>query len=195
MTNGLNPVRAVAFDAFGTLIAYGTTRTNPYRHFVNTATSGSVERRTFLTRNVSVDVFADELGLSHLVPEIRFELDAEIAGLHLFPEVDQVLRRLRAAGMRIAVCSNLAYEYGPTVRRLLPALDAHILSCELGVAKPEPEIFQKVCDALDHPASDVLFIGDSARCDLDGPLTFGMQGRHIQRERRQTLLNVLADIL
>lgn len=195
MKNGPHPVRAVAFDAFGTLIAYGSTRTNPYQRLVDAANGGSVGRRPFLTRNVPIDVFAAELGLSDLMPVIRSELDEEIAGLELFGEVGEVLRELRAAGIAVAVCSNLAFEYGPAVRRLLPTLDAYVLSYEAGAAKPEPDIFQKVCDALDYRASDVLFIGDSARCDLDGPLAFGMQARQIQRERGQTLVDVLVDAL
>ncbi len=190
-----HPVRAVAFDAFGTLIAYGSTRTNPYQCLVDTALGASVGRRPFLTRNVPVTEFAHEFGLSDCVPTIRAELDEEIAGLQLFPEVDEVLRTLRVAGLHIAVCSNLAYEYGSAVHRLLPTLDAHILSFEVGAAKPEPEIFQKVCDALGHPPREVLFVGDSARCDFDGPLAFGMQARQIQREQGQTLLSVLVGVI
>ncbi len=195
MTNGHHSVRAVAFDAFGTLIAYGSTRTNPYQRLVTTAFGGPVSRQPFLTGNVPIAVFASELGLSHLMPDIRAELDAEIEGLELFPEVEEVLGKLRAAGITIAVCSNLAFEYGPAVRRLLPALDGYVLSYEVGAAKPEPAIFQKVCDVLACSASDVLFIGDSARCDLEGPLAFGMQARQIRRERGQTLVDVLGDVL
>ena len=195
MKNGPHPMRAVAFDAFGTLIAYGSSRTNPYQRLVDAANGGSVGRRPFLTRNVRIDVFAAELGLSDRMSVIRSELAAEIAGLELFPEVDKVLRELRAAGIAVAVCSNLAFEYGPAVRRLLPTLDAYVLSYEAGAAKPEPEIFKMVCDALGQPAGDVLFVGDSKRCDLNGPLAFGMQARQIQRERGQTLVDVLADAL
>ena len=101
---------AVCFDVFGTLIHHNGQRVNPYRRLVTVEPSDQAERMPFLTRNVPVDVFADELGLSHLVPVIRRELDIEIAGLQLFPEVELTLRKLRATGKRIAVCSNLAHE-------------------------------------------------------------------------------------
>ncbi len=111
-------ITAVCFDAFGTLVRYNGQRVNPYRRLVTVEPGEQAERLPFLTRNVPVDVFAEELGLSHLVPVIRRELDTEIAGLQLFPEVELTLRKLRAAGKRIAVCSNVAREYGQVVRQL-----------------------------------------------------------------------------
>ena len=67
---------AVCFDIFGTLIHYAGQRVNPYRHLIV-----SEERLPFLTRNVGIEVFAEELGLSALLPSIRHELEAEIKGL------------------------------------------------------------------------------------------------------------------
>lgn len=184
-------ISVVCFDAFGTLIRYGGQRTNPYRHLLNGGPDKQTERRPFLTRNVGIDVFADELGLSHLLPVIRQELDTEIAGLQLFPEVELALRAVRAAGKRVAVCSNLAQEYGQVVRQLLPDLDGYILSYEAGVSKPDPEIYGAVCGLLGSRPRDVLFIGDSKRCDLHGPQAFGMQARWLDRRSDQTLMDAL----
>ncbi len=188
-------VSALVFDAFGTLINYIAIRKNPYRRLVESTTGRIVGRRPFLTRNVPVDVFAHELRLSQLIPVIRSELAAEIQGLELFTEVGRVSRKLRAAGIPIAVCSNLAFEYGAVVRKLLPALDAYVLSYEVGMAKPEPEIYAQVCRALARSPGEVLFIGDSKRCDFDGPQVFGMQARLVDRASGQTLFDVLEDAL
>lgn len=186
---------AVCFDVFGTLIHYNGQRSNPYRRLITVAPGKQAERLPFLTRNVAVDVFAEELGLSHLVPVIRLELDTEIAGLQLFPEVDRVVRQLRAAGQRIAVCSNLAYAYGEVVRQLLPGLDGYVLSYEIGAAKPDPAIYAAVCDSLGSSPCDILFIGDSKRCDLAGPQAFGMQARWLDRRGGQTLFDVLKGVV
>lgn len=91
-----------------------------------------------MARNMGVEVFAEELGLSHLVPVIQHELGEELQSLRLYTEVNQVIRQLRARGKRIAVCSNLAQAYGPAVRDLLPGLDGYALSYEVGAAKPDP---------------------------------------------------------
>lgn len=192
----MQPVSAIAFDAFGTLIQYGARRINPYLRLVgDTSTNEKGGRLPFLTRNVPVEVFAEELGVGHLTHVIRRELEDELASLQLYPEVELTLRRLRATGKRIAVCSNLAYEYGPAVRRLLPSLDAHVLSFEVGAAKPEPAIYEAVCSALGKRPRDVLFVGDSKRCDFDGPQAFGMQARWLDRRGGQSLVDALKGVL
>jgi HAD superfamily hydrolase (TIGR01509 family) len=148
-----------------------------------------------MTRNVPVEVFAEELERTHLSHIIRRKLEDELAALQLYPEVEPTLRSLRATGKRIAVCSNLAYEYGPAVHRLLPDLDAHVLSFEVGAAKPEPAIYEAVCSALATRPCDVLFVGDSKRCDFDGPQAFGMQACWLDRRGGQTLLDALAGVI
>lgn len=188
-------ITAVCFDAFGTLVHYNGQRINPYRRLVTVASGEQVERMPFLTRNVPVHVFADELGLSHLLPVIRRELDTEIAGLQLFSEVELTLKKLRAAGKRIAVCSNLAHEYGQVVRQLLPNLDCYVLSYEVGAAKPDPAIYAAVCESLGSRPRDVLFIGDSKRCDVYGPQAFGMQACWLDRDGGQTLMDALRGVI
>ncbi|MCQ9730197.1 HAD family hydrolase [Pseudomonas aeruginosa] len=189
----MQPIRAIAFDAFGTLIQYGR-RTAPYSRLLTERGEGAA-RLPFLTRNVPVATFAAELGLEHFLPDIEADLAEELAGLRLFAEVPELLARARRAGLRLAVCSNLAAEYGPAVRGLLPDLDAYVLSYEVGAAKPDPAILQRVCDALGCAPGEVMFSGNSTRCDVDGPRAFGMQARHLDRRAGQSLLDVLADVL
>ena len=195
MTECSSPVRAIAFDAFGTLIQYGGPRTNPYRRLLGDRSGGHRMRMPFLVRNVPASTFAYELGVEHVLPDFERDLAQELAGLRLFVEVPEVLARARKAGLRLAVCSNLAHAYGASVRRLLPDMDAYLLSFEVGITKPHPAIFSATCHALGCAPGEVLFVGDSKGCDVDGPLAFGMQARHIQRERGQSLDDVLDESL
>lgn len=188
----LKGVSAVCFDAFGTLIGYGGRRLNPYRRLLVGGLSKPAERLPFLTRNVNVGVFARELGLMAELPDMERELGDELSGLVLYPEVEAVLDALRQAGKKVAVCSNLAAAYGPAVRQLVPGLDAYILSFEVGVAKPDPAIYEAVCAALRCSPSEVLFIGDSQRCDDLGPRAFGMSAYWLDRADGQTLRDALA---
>jgi len=180
-------------DAFGTVIQYGQ-RLAPYGRLLAGRGEGAA-RLPFLTRDVPVATFAAELGLEHLLPDIEADLAEELAGLRLFGEVPQVLEQARAAGLRLAVCSNLAAEYGPAVLGLLPGLDAYVLSYAVGLAKPDPAIFRLVCAELDCAPGEVVFVGDSVRCDVDGPRAFGMQARHLDRRAGQSLLDVLAGVV
>lgn len=184
--------RAIVLDAFGTIIQYGQRRA-PYSRLL--AGGERASRLPFLTRNVPVATFAAELGLTHLLLGIEADLAVELAGLRLFPEVPEILAKSREAGLRLAVCSNLAAEYGPAVRRLLPGLDAYVLSYEVGLAKPDPTIYALLCAELGCAPGEVVFVGDSKRCDVDGPRAFGMQARHLDRTAGRTLLDVLEGVL
>ena len=186
-----NPkISAVCFDVFGTLLTWRGRRINPY---LRLAQNG--QRLPFMTRDVPIEVFAEALGLSHLMPIIQHELGEDLKVLQLFEDVDLVLRKLRGAGKKIAVCSNLAQAYGSAVRDLLPGLDGYIFSYEIGAAKPDPAIYRAVCDALGSRPRDVLFIGDSKRCDVHGPQSFGMQARLVDRSSGQTLINALTGVI
>lgn len=185
--------QAVVFDAFGTLIAFGNARVNPFRHFLPSTSRQPLARRPFLTRHATPEAFASELGLAHLLPTVQEELRAELAELSLFPEVAATLQLLRQLKIKTAVCSNLAMPYGEPVRRLLPQVEHFIFSYETGAAKPEPEIYRAVCDSLRMAPSNVLFVGDSLRCDVEGPRGYGMRSARIDRSAGRTLLDVLKE--
>lgn len=70
-----------------------------------------------------------------------------------------LLARLRAAGHPIAIASNFAAAWLPTVRALLPdpsAIDLWCVSGELGIAKPDPRFW----DRLRGFRSDVVLLDD-----------------------------------
>ena len=96
------------------------------------------------------------------------------------PRIETLWENLRAAGYKLAVCSNLALSYGPPLIGTLPSKsDALIMSYDTGHIKPEPQIYQRVCDALSLPASAILFTGDTKSADVDGPIAFGMAAEFI----------------
>jgi beta-phosphoglucomutase-like phosphatase (HAD superfamily) len=117
----MKTTKAIIFDAFGTLIRY-TTRTAPYGGLAD-ADGRLVDRLACLTRNVPLATLTTEIGAGDKLDVILPDLADELSGLRLFPEVADVLAKARAVGLRLAVCSNLAYEYGPAVRGLVPELD------------------------------------------------------------------------
>ena len=178
-------MKTIIFDVFGTLI------TQPGRRIDGYSRLFSAERLPFMTRNVDIEVFAEELGREHLLPLIKHELADEMAAFVLFNDVSATLRELRAEGWAIGLCSNLAKPYGAAVLALLPGLDAYVFSYEVGAKKPDPIIYQAACSAMNCRPGDVLFVGDSRKADFEGPRAFGMQARLIDRKGGQMLKDVL----
>jgi len=71
-------------------------------------------------------------------------------------------RDVRAAGLGTAILSNMPAPVRDYVLRCswLPEFDSQTFSCEIGVCKPAPEIYQACLDKLGAKASEVLFLDD-----------------------------------
>jgi putative hydrolase of the HAD superfamily len=103
-----------------------------------------------------------------------------------YPDVRACLDRLRAAGHQTAVVSNFD-------QWLHDILDAHelsglfdtiVVSGEVGVQKPAPEIFALACRRLGRQAADCVFVGDSITLDVRGSAAAGMNPVLIDRHDR-----------
>ena len=76
----------------------------------------------------------------------------------------ELLRRLRAANRPVHALSNFAAEKFALARARHPFLDEFdtcVVSGHVGVAKPEPRIYEILFARVGRPASELLFIDDS----------------------------------
>jgi 2-haloacid dehalogenase len=97
--------------------------------------------------------------------------------LDLFPEVPDVLRRLKAAGMRIAILSNGSPRMLDAVvksAKLETLLDAILSVEDVGIYKPHPKVYQLAVDRLSVPASAISFQSSNA-WDAYAASAFGMR--------------------
>ncbi|RJQ80964.1 HAD family hydrolase [Pseudonocardiaceae bacterium YIM PH 21723] len=85
-----------------------------------------------------------------------------------------VVRRLRDHGVRTALVSNVE---GRAAGARFPEFDAVVLSGEVGVAKPDPEIFRLTARLLELPPETCVFVDDLAG-NARGAVTAGMIGVH-----------------
>ena len=80
-----------------------------------------------------------------------------------YADAAPVLASLRAAGVPVAVVSNIGFDLRPLAADLGFAnlIDAFVLSYEIGRCKPDPGIFTTACAALRVDPERVLMIGDT----------------------------------
>src|ERR1700756_1026830 len=93
-------------------------------------------------------------------PGIRDRLMTLYLTLDPFPEVADVLKQLKAAGVRTAILSNGSHKMlGAVVQsaNLDTLLDAILSVEDVGVYKPHPKTYQLVVDRLSVPASAISF--------------------------------------
>jgi putative hydrolase of the HAD superfamily len=96
------------------------------------------------------------------------------------PEAADVLRAVRARGLRTGLLSNThwlrAWHEGFLERDgLLDLLDARVYTSDLAHLKPAPEAFAAVLDDLGVAASDAVFVGDRQYDDIFGASRVGMR--------------------
>ncbi len=102
-----------------------------------------------------------------------------------FPDVAPCLDAL--AGHPLGVISN--GEAGQQQRKLealaiRDRFDPVIVSAEIGLAKPDPEIFLYACQMAGAAPGDCLFVGDQLDSDARAGAAAGMKGVWLDRGRR-----------
>lgn len=188
-------ITAVIFDAFGTTV-HITRPTHPYRQLLREGRPhGRVPKvddfRMLMTNELSIGEAACILGIKltparlHLLEQAMKE---EVASIRAYPDALEAIAILHAAGVKVAICSNLAKPYGMAIKQILPDLDGYGFSYQAGVMKPDPIIYRETCNLLGvQPGNEfggqgrVVMIGDSPRCDRDGPRQVGISGFLLSR--------------
>jgi HAD superfamily hydrolase (TIGR01509 family) len=81
----------------------------------------------------------------------------------LYDDAVPFLEQLRQRGIKIALVSNCADTTRPFLAdlNLLQLADEVILSCEVGFAKPSPEIYLRALSAVGVAAADAVMIDDN----------------------------------
>lgn len=107
------------------------------------------------------------------------------------PGMIELVRELKARGVRLAIISNSEGRLSELVAELgwSAYFDVIADSGRLGIDKPQPGIFQHVCAALALPSTELLHVGDSWEADVEGALGVGagavwFDARHRQRQLR-----------
>ena len=194
-------IRAVVFDAFGTLLdtvsatrrhaarlgdgweAFSTLwRTKQFEYSWVRSLAGAAQHRDFA--RIVDDALAHAAATHHvedvaLLAELRDGFDR----LDVFPDVHPALAALRAAGLSRAILSNgtpsmLAHQV--RAAKLGDLLD-HVLSVEaVGVYKPDARVYHLAVDTLGMSAEHVAFVSSNP-WDAFGAHAFGMRTFRINR--------------
>lgn len=88
-----------------------------------------------------------------------------------------MLKRLREAGMRLALLSNAdVMDMAPYAASALSGLfDVEVFSCEVGCVKPEARIYRGCLEALGLRADECVFVGDGGSGELQGARAAGLR--------------------
>jgi 2-haloacid dehalogenase len=202
----LDGIRACVFDAYGTVFDFASAASSCRdalgdRHERLTALwrdkqlqyswLRGLQRRHADFRQVTgdaLDFALETLGID--VPGLRERLMQLYLTLDAFPEVPEVLRRVKAAGLQTAILSNGTPDMLAAAvanARIGPLLDAVLSVEEVGIYKPHPDVYRLAVDQLGIPAAAIAFQSSNA-WDAWAASAFGMRvvwcNRYGQRRER-----------
>lgn len=186
-------IGACVFDAYGTLFDFGSAATG-----CSDMLGGKADRLTTLWRDKqlqyswlralqgrhadfwqvtgdALDFALEKLELRQ--PGLRDRLMSLYLTLNAFPEVPDVLRRLKAAGLMTAILSNGSPSMlqAAVTNAGIGDLLGHVLSVEeVGVYKPHPKVYQLAVDRLSLSADAIVFVSSNA-WDAYAASAFGLR--------------------
>ena len=151
-------------------------------HFFSQIITGDLKYTAYEER---LFLLAKECGITPTLEWIKktaaTSMDHWQSEISLNPEAIPVLQALRAKGIRTGVISN--FNHHPHVYKVLQQtelfheLDAIIISGEVRLKKPDPQIFLLALKKLNTTATKTLFVGDDPDKDICGAKAIGMQTR------------------
>lgn len=89
----------------------------------------------------------------------------------------EVLRQLRGMEIRTAAVSNCTSDVRSMIEssQLGPLFDCAILSAEVGIMKPDIEIYREAARCLDVEPAECIYVGDGSDGELNGARSSGMR--------------------
>jgi 2-haloacid dehalogenase len=170
----ISSIQAIIFD-FGNVLLTWDPR-NLYRHFFpndSEAMERFLKEINFADWNLQQDKgrpFTEGIAIlsgqfphySHLIQAYYDHWIDSVGG-----QIDgtvSILKRLKQAGYPLYGLSNWSAETFPHARKkynFFDVFDDIVLSGEVGIVKPEPEIYQIMLNKIGRPANECLLIDDS----------------------------------
>ncbi|MFV8750250.1 HAD family hydrolase [Nannocystaceae bacterium ST9] len=195
------PVRGLVFDLYGTLVTRGE-GWRAYRELIYKTLppwAWRRARRAALTQPIpTLAAFREHFEARWGPPPEHFDrlLAEGLAAVDLVEGCVATLERARERGLKLALLSNLAAPYKRPVFEL--GLDRHfdvlVFSCDVGMAKPEPAIFEHAAARLGLGLDELIMIGDSRHDDVRGAREAGMRALHVDPRGRGDIRR-LAELL
>ncbi|MBE6936058.1 MAG: HAD family hydrolase [Ruminococcaceae bacterium] len=95
---------------------------------------------------------------------------------YLHSEILPLFDALKARGIRIGLITNCYFEERDVIRKtaLFPYFDSVCMSCEVGLKKPDPAIYERSMQELAVASEECLYVGDGGSRELETAQAIGM---------------------
>jgi putative hydrolase of the HAD superfamily len=139
----------------------------------------------------------EELGLKGK-HEIAARLAYEERGLlhervKTYPHIYGIINTLHRRGYKTGLLSNISHPWEEVAEGLgaKTYFDALVFSYRVGMVKPDPMIYLKICDLLGVEPKQVAFVGDGEDDEMEGAEKVGMTTILVQHDGAYSLSHPL----
>lgn len=147
---------------------------------------------------LSFDQVAEELAAYRGVePEFAREMiTIAIGKQETIRPTEKLIDELKAAGYKLYVLSNMSREFIDFLRkqRVYENFDGDVVSCEVGIVKPMPEIYDLLLKRFDLDPAETIFIDDRKE-NVDAAAAKGIATFHFDRNDYEGSCERLREIL
>ncbi len=108
----------------------------------------------------------------------------------------ELMRELKASGLKMAMLTNNVREWEPLWRSMLPVdeiFETIVDSAFVGCRKPEPQIYELTLERIGVPAEACLFL-DDLQVNCEGAEAAGMSAVHF-RDNEQAISEIRGSLL
>lgn len=109
---------------------------------------------------------------------------------------EKLIDELKAAGYKLYVLSNMSREFIDFLRKqkVYENFDGDVVSCEVGIVKPMPEIYDLLLERFDLDPVETIFIDDRKE-NVDAAAAKGIATFHFDRNDYEGSCERLREIL
>lgn len=147
---------------------------------------------------LSFDQVAEELAAYRGVePEFAREMiSIAIGKQETIHPTEKLIDELKAAGYKLYVLSNMSREFIDFLRKqkVYENFDGDVVSCEVGIVKPMPEIYDLLLERFDLDPAETIFIDDRKE-NVDAAAAKGIATFHFDRNDYEGSCERLREIL
>lgn len=122
-------------------------------------------------KKICLQVMGYDPPAGHINTLVRQEAADIVRSTELYPDTPRALAQLRDKGIRVVICSNASYISGYCLAHqsgLLDLVDGAVFSHQVGVQKPNPEIYREASDLAGVRPAEAWFVGDGSGNELLG---------------------------
>lgn len=147
---------------------------------------------------LSFDQVAEELAAYRGVePDFAREMiTIAIGKQETIRPTEKLIDELKAAGYKLYVLSNMSREFIDFLRKqkVYENFDGDVVSCEVGIVKPMPEIYDLLLERFDLDPAETIFIDDRKE-NVDAAAARGIATFHFDRNDYEGSCERLREIL